>query len=181
MVDLGAPKTREVALILPHEEALLHEQIEAFRVDQMRLADAREAAVAEGGDGWHDNAAFDAVNDELKVLQERVGPLVRVLRDYEVVPYPEVGSDIVAIGSRVRLQMNGAEFSLDIVGEALLRRTSDSDDLELATYQSPLAQIVLGHRPGDTCSGVLGGREVEATIVAVDQTAQRVAEDVSGH
>jgi len=101
------------------------------------------------------------------VITDQATTLFRA-RNGILVEVPEVGSDLVSLGSVVRVRQNGAEYLMGIVGLALLFQSTD--DLEFCSIKSPMALALLRHKAGDQVVARIGGREQKIEILAVEQT-----------
>lgn len=176
-----ARKDRVVHL-LPYEVSLMHRQVESLAELQIDVIKALGEAMEQSSETWHDNAPGEVVKDEAGTLYWQFKQLRILAGDHEVVEYPLEHSLSVAIGSRAVIQLDSAEpFTVDVVGASLLGREAYDDELNhvTATYDTPLAQAILGANKGDTFDAeIQSGRPQTVTIVDVDQRAQRTQYDV---
>ncbi|MDQ5972084.1 MAG: hypothetical protein QG553_243 [Patescibacteria group bacterium] len=166
--------------LLKHERVALHERLAEYEQRQKALALDKEAAVAEGGDGWHDNSAFDAVISDSKQLAERGRHVLRLLEESEDIDYPDPSSRVASVGSRLHIDMFGDLVVLDLVGalEAYREIPEMIDDAEYicTSYKSPLGEAVLGCMPDQQATySVEDGRSFSVTIIEIDQNAIREA------
>lgn len=152
---------------------LIKKRIKEIQEQIDQNAHDMQAAVEQSSESWHDNAPHDVVRLEYSLLLgQRVG-LEHLLRHSVVVPDPKPDFDQVAIGSRVSLRTeHGTEFALDIVGYDALGRTNEDPDIDITTYKSPIATLIMGCIVGDICAGEINGREIAFEIVNIDQSAQ---------
>lgn len=168
-----------VVYLLPHEVELMNGRFRTLEEKHIEIVDVFADAMEQSSETWHDNAPADAARDAATVLSWEARQLVTIAKNYEVVDYPPIDSHQVAIGSRVRLSVNGSSpFSIDIVGASLLGRNAlvgDGEEIEQVTYNAPLATLVLGHPEGKSFEGELNGKTVSIVLLGVDQTAQRTS------
>ncbi len=109
-----------------------------------KLREARELGdVAE-------NAAYDAVKDEQAVVEGRIEELGGLLKRARVVVCGKDGC--VAIGTKVRLRLEGDEREFQIVG------ATEADPMSgKISHRSPLGKALMGKKIGDRV-------EVEAPV-----------------
>jgi transcription elongation GreA/GreB family factor len=157
-------------LLLPHELWLVQRDFDAFVQLQAHHGEALGEAMGQSSETYHDNAPMEAVLNEQTVLMRRVQPLQRIFRNHAFVDYPEATSTAVAMGSTANVSIDGGEpFSIQLVG--YLDGEYDDDDIEQATYASPLGEALLGHHAGDTVDAEIHGNARKLTIVELDQQA----------
>ena len=74
-----------------------------------------------------------------------------------------MASEVVGLGSRVRLRLPGASGEVTLVGSA-----SEQGPWRLA-MTSPLGRALLGRRVGDTVSVYTQARTIEVEILSVEE------------
>lgn len=109
-------------------------------------------AELEAMDGESDAEAVEAAKRDLRYWRTR-------LATAQLAPLPS--EDEVAFGSRVRIRMNGADRTIDIVGDD----EADPANDRLA-FTAPLARALIGSSVGDRVS--FGGRSDSIEIVRID-------------
>lgn len=155
-------------LLLPHELWLVRRDYEEFIKIQEHHGELMGEAMGQSSETYHDNAPAEAVLHEQTVLMRRVQPLQRIFRNHTVIDYPEQGSSDAALGSTVEVSINDGEpFGIQIVG--YLDKRYENDEVEQATYSSPLGAALLGHSVGEIIDADIHGNERALQIVGIDQ------------
>lgn len=128
---------------------------ERWRTELAALAD-QKASLAESGEG-------EIGRDELRRVTARMQALAQRLADVEVIGNPDGKSDEVRFGVFVTIRdTEGTEDEYRIVGV-------DEVDFEAGwiSWQSPLAQALIGKKVGDVVQFVAPAGEKELRIVRV--------------
>ena len=124
---------------------------------------ARIATAREHGD-LKENAEYHAAREEQGFLEGRVRALEAKLRVAVVVEPTERGAR-VEIGSRVRVEVDGDEVDLQVVGGA----EADGKAGRISRA-SPVGAALLGRKVGDAVTVLTPGGDVRYQILAVDST-----------
>ncbi len=131
---------------------------------KLRMGDAIDHG-ASGGDSWHDNAAFDAVTNDMRMTNHRLLAMMATARgDKDIVPRPTNASRI-DIGINVIFRLDNDDLTLSIGGFG----ESDLDEGIIA-YNTPLGEALCGMRPGDEKEAVINGnkRTLKVYSISVD-------------
>ena len=107
---------------------------------------AEKIKEARGQGDLSENAEYDAAKEEQGEIEARIALLEKMLRNAEVIDDEEVSSDIISVGSRVKLYDNEFEEEVEytIVGSA------EADPMEnKISNESPVGMGLLGHKTGD--------------------------------
>jgi transcription elongation GreA/GreB family factor len=133
---------------------------------QQRVADlvASKAEVAEtGGNQWHDNASFEELERNERVLRRQIADLKAQIARVVVVDGIPVSSDIVSIGTTVVIR-----FDSEAPREYEIRGHGESDPRGgVIACDAPLAQALLGARAGDLVTFTVGHRTRRVTVEAI--------------
>jgi transcription elongation factor GreA len=115
-----------------------------------------------GGDLWHDNASYEHLVEDIRLMNTRVSEGYGMLNHAKIVPLPKNPAR-VCLGSRVRAIVDGEEMTLDIVchGEA----DADNDKI---LYASPIAKALLGHLPGEVYTAKVNNSFRKFNILSVE-------------
>lgn len=98
---------------------------------------------------WHDNAPFDALRDRQSVLDAELQRLRSVLRN-SLPSVPKQKKGAVGIGSSIELtQKDGNGKKYYIAGDWTPHAGQEMGGIIKISAQSPLAQQLLGKKPGD--------------------------------
>ena len=131
---------------------LTYEGLKKREEDLEELKTVRRKEVAEkikearGQGDLSENAEYDAAKEEQGEIEARIALLEKMLRNAEVIDDEEVSSDIISVGSRVKVYDNEFEEEVEytIVGSA------EADPMEnKISNESPVGMGLLGHKIGD--------------------------------
>jgi len=114
--------------------------------------------------GDHGDAA-EAIQraDELVVLADRINELDRLLRTG---PPPSDNSDALPGGTEVTLKFaDGEVVTMHVI--SIVEETPVGREAETLTARSPLAQALVGHKPGDTVTYSTPQGESQVELVAL--------------
>jgi transcription elongation factor GreA len=114
--------------------------------------------------GDHGDAA-EAIQraDELVVLADRINELDRLLRTG---PPPSDNSDALPSGTEVTLKFaDGEVVTMHVI--SIVEETPVGREAETLTARSPLAQALVGHKPGDTVTYSTPQGESQVELVAL--------------
>ena len=133
-------------ILTPEGYEKLKQEIEFLSNDKRREVADRIREAREFGD-IAENAEYDDAKNEQALLEQRIAKLEERLRDARVLEKGEVKSDVVSVGSRVRLRDIDANktFEYYIVGSA----EADPAELRLSN-ESPVGRAIMGKKKGET-------------------------------
>lgn len=139
----------------------------AAELDRLRQRRERlelEVKADRGMIGDHGDAA-EAIQraDELVVLADRINELDRLLRTG---PPPSDNSDALPGGTEVTLKFaDGEVVTMHVI--SIVEETPVGREAETLTARSPLAQALVGHKPGDTVTYSTPQGESQVELVAL--------------
>jgi len=149
---------------------LTPEGIEKLKAERDQLVNVRRPALAERlrkaiqqGD-LSENADYIAAKEEQGFLEGRIREVEAMLRNAAVIEKSECTGE-VCLGSRVTVREEGCPDPevYHLVGPA------EADPANgCISYESPLGQALLGHRPGDTVQVSAPGGEIQFEITHVE-------------
>lgn len=108
------------------------------------------AATRELGD-LSENSAWQRARDEQSFIEGRISELEEILKDAKVIQKSD-DSDVVSLGSKVRVKIDGDEEEFHIVGGP----EADPKQQKIS-HESPLGKALIGRKIGETV-------EIEAPI-----------------
>jgi transcription elongation factor GreA len=123
----------------------LKEEIDYLRNDKRREVADRIRIAREFGD-IAENAEYDDAKNEQAHLEARIAMLEERLLAARVIEAGEVKSDVVSIGSKVRLKDMDANQTVEyfIVGSAEANPTEHK-----LSNESPVGKAIMGHKKGE--------------------------------
>lgn len=124
----------------------LRSEIEYLQTEKRREIAERIRIAREFGD-ISENAEYDDAKNEQAMLEHRIATLEERLLEARVVAEDEVSTDVVSIGSTVRLKDVEANQTVEyhIVGSA----EANPAERKLSN-ESPVGRAIMGHKKGET-------------------------------
>jgi transcription elongation factor GreA len=142
----GQEETVKEVILTPEGYEKLKQEIEYLSNEKRREVADRIRAAREFGD-INENAEYDDAKNEQALLEHQIAKLEERLRDARVLEKGDVKSDVVSVGSLVRLRDidAGKTFEYHIVGSA----EADPAELRLSN-ESPVGKAIMGRKKGET-------------------------------
>src|ERR671938_132209 len=136
-----------------NQELVTPEGLEKLQKELLYLTDVRRREVAdrirearEFGD-ITENSEYDDAKNEQALLEHRIARLKEQLRSAKVIDPKEIGTDVVSVGTRVRVKDvdHGDVDTYEIVGSA----EADPANSRLSN-ESPVGRALIGRKKGET-------------------------------
>lgn len=115
---------------------------------------------------WHDNPSFDDQQQRAKMWETERSKLAAVRRDSELVE-PSAPDGRVAIGSTVRVEYADGDTEDFVIGSYMVIGGPENR----ISYSTPIAQLLMGHKAGETVTGRIGGRTLTLKVCEVGVTS----------
>jgi transcription elongation factor GreA len=133
-------------VLTPEGYEKLKQEIDFLSGEKRREIADRIRVAREFGD-ISENAEYDDAKHEQALLEHRISMLTERLKHARVLDRKQVNSDVVSIGTRVRLEDvdAGETIEYDIVGSA----EADPGGNKLSN-ESPVGKAILGRKKGET-------------------------------
>ena len=125
-----------------------HEKLEKEMVElkTTRRADvAEKIKVARGLGDLSENSEYDEAKNEQAIIEARILMIEDRLKHVRIVSKDQISTDVVSIGSIVRIDDDGFEVEYSIVSSV----ESDNGDVPCITDKSPVGEALMGHKVGD--------------------------------
>lgn len=137
----------------------LKEELEELKTKEMRRVVKLISEAAAFGD-LKENAAYHDARNMKSFLLGRIEQLENAINEAIVVEKKD--ADVVQVGSEVAIVFDGSEARYQIVapGEANILQNKMS-------YQSPLGQLLMGKKAGQTFNYEVKGKKVVVKVVQV--------------
>ena len=133
-------------ILTPEGYEKLKQEIEYLSTEKRREVADRIRVAREFGD-IAENAEYDDAKNEQALLEHRIATLEERLIAARVIEAGEVTSDVVSIGSKVRLKDMEQNQTIEyhIVGSA----EANPAEHKLSN-ESPVGKAIIGHKKGET-------------------------------
>jgi len=133
-------------ILTPEGHEKLKEEIEYLSTVKRREVAERIKQAREFGD-IAENSEYDDAKNEQAMLEHRIAMLEERLKDARVIDAGDVTTDVVSVGTIVRLRDVDAKETIEytIVGSA----EADPAEYRLSN-ESPVGRAILGRKKGET-------------------------------
>jgi transcription elongation factor GreA len=132
-------------ILTPEGYTKLKDEIELLSTAKRREVAERIKHAREFGD-ITENSEYDDAKNEQAMLEHRIALLEERLANARVIEADEIKSDVVGIGSRVRLKDMDANETIEytIVGSAEANPSENR-----LSNESPVGKAIMGHKKGE--------------------------------
>jgi transcription elongation factor GreA len=133
-------------ILTPEGYEKLKREIEHLSTEKRREVAERIRIARQFGDIAENAEYNDAKNDQM-LLEHRIARLEEQLRNARVIEKKEISSDVVSVGSTVRLRDVDAKQTVEyyIVGSAEANPSENK-----LSNESPVGKAIMGHKKGET-------------------------------
>jgi transcription elongation factor GreA len=133
-------------ILTPEGHEKLKEEIEHLSTVKRREVAERIKQAREFGD-ITENSEYDDAKNEQAMLEHRIATLQERLKHSRVIQRKEITTDVVSVGTRVRLRDVDARETIEytIVGSA----EANPAEHKLSN-ESPVGKAIMGHKKGET-------------------------------
>jgi transcription elongation factor GreA len=137
--------TLKEVILTPEGYTKLKDEIQLLSTAKRREVAERIKHAREFGD-ISENSEYDDAKNEQAMLEHRIAMLEERLANARVIEADEIKSDVVGIGSRVRLKDMAANETIEytIVGSAEANPSENR-----LSNESPVGKAILGHKKGE--------------------------------
>ena len=150
---------------LKQREQELEELKTVRRKDLMREV-AEKIKEARGQGDLSENAEYDAAKEEQGEIEARIAQLEKMLKNAEVIDDEELSSDVVSVGSKVRVY--DKEFEEEV--EYVIVGSAEADPMNnKISNESPVGMGLLGHKIGDEIKIETPDGEIEFTVLGINK------------
>ena len=135
-------------ILTPEGYKKLKAEIELLSTEKRREVAERIRVARQFGD-IAENAEYDDAKNDQMLLEHRIARLEEQLRNARVIEKKEISSDVVSVGSTVRLRDVDAKQTVEyyIVGSAEANPSENK-----LSNESPVGKALLGHKRNDIVS-----------------------------
>lgn len=142
----------------------LQEELEYLKTTGRDEA-AEKIRVARGFGDLSENSEYDEAKNDQAALEARIAELEAQLKHVRILDESEMSSEHVHVGSKVRLQANGKEYTYTISG------ATEADPFNgKISDESPVGKAVIGLKVGESGEAVLpNGTIVVYTVLEISK------------
>ena len=154
---------------------LTYEGLRKLEIELEELKTVRRKEVAEkikearGQGDLSENAEYDAAKEEQGEIESRIVVIEKMLRNAEVIDDEEVSSDVITVGSKVKIW--DVEFEEEV--EYTIVGSAEADPMNMdngkISNESPVGRSLLGHTTGDVVSVETPGGVIELKVLAISR------------
>ena len=133
-------------ILTPEGYKKLKAEIEHLSTEKRREVAERIRVARQFGD-IAENAEYDDAKNDQMLLEHRIARLEEQLRNARVIEKKEITTDVVSVGSHVRLRDVDAKQTVEyhIVGSAEANPSENK-----LSNESPVGKAIMGHKKGET-------------------------------
>ena len=152
---------------------LTYEGLKKLELELEELKTVKRKEVAEkikearGQGDLSENAEYDAAKEEQGEIESRIVVIEKMLRNAEVIDDDDVSSEVITVGSRVKIW--DVEFEEEI--EYAIVGSAEADPMNTEngkiSNESPVGKGLLGHKIGDVVTIETPGGEAEFKVLAI--------------
>lgn len=140
----------------------LERKLNRLLADRPRQADEVHR-LAQNGD-FSENAEYQMAKGKLRSMNDMIDRLQHQLDHSEIISVS--GTDTVSIGHTVTVVCDGTQRAYHILGS-----TETNPKAGVISHNSPIGSALIGHRVGDVVTVKLPAREIEYTIIVIENAA----------
>ena len=142
----------------------LQEELEYLKTEGRDQA-AEKIRVARGFGDLSENSEYDEAKNDQALLEARIAELEVQLKHVRILDESEMSGDHVHIGSKVRIEANGKEYSYTISG------ATEADPFKgIISDESPVGKAVMGLKVGEKGEAILpNGTTVLYTVLEISK------------
>lgn len=123
----------------------LKRQLERLEREFVKVSKGKAEAAEVGGDVWHDNPAFDAIEQRQRTLIRQIAEVKDALSRAVIIEEGTSEGGGAQIGSTVEVEFEGGELMTVKIGDY----TEADPSKGIISYKSPLGSALLGAVAGE--------------------------------
>lgn len=148
---------------LPQDFAALTKKIEEFKTKLAESLKEMGEGVKDDPNAWHDNFGFEEGQRQASIWSTRLRDLIAIKNGARVIELSRQTNE-VAIGSVVSISYQDEESEDTFrIGSYLVFE----DDEDTLSYNSPIAQAIIGAKVGETRTFRVSDREKKVSITKI--------------
>ena len=143
--------------------------LEEIKTTESRAREATQsiAEAASSGNGWHDNPEFDEAQRQSSLWTNQLSQLRNFISGATIVDSAPKNDGSVRFGREVTVkeETSGKE-EIYVISSFYIPTSLDRKNL--ISHASPLAEILMGSKEGETKIGAIAGKTKKFTIVKIN-------------
>ena len=153
-------------ILTPEGYKKLEEELRTLKVEG-RTEIAEKIKEARSYGDLSENAEYDAAKDAQAAMEQRITTIENMLKNAQIVSEDDVSTDVITIGSRVKLFDEDFEEEVEytIVGS-----TEANPDEGRISDESPIGSAILGHKVDEVVDVVLpNGETIQFKVLEINR------------
>ena len=153
-------------ILTPEGYKKLEEELRTLKVEG-RTEIAEKIKEARSYGDLSENAEYDAAKDAQAAMEQRITTIENMLKNAQIVSEDDVSTDVITIGSRVKLFDEDFEEEVEytIVGST----EANPDDGRISD-ESPIGSAILGHKVDEVVDVVLpNGETIQFKVLEINR------------
>ena len=153
-------------ILTPEGYKKLEEELRTLKVEG-RTEIAEKIKEARSYGDLSENAEYDAAKDAQAAMEQRITTIENMLKNAQIVSEEDVSTDVITIGSRVKLFDEDFEEEVEytIVGS-----TEANPDEGRISDESPIGSAILGHKVDEVVDVVLpNGETIQFKVLEINR------------
>lgn len=153
-------------ILTPEGYKKLEEELRTLKVEG-RTEIAEKIKEARSYGDLSENAEYDAAKDAQAAMEQRITTIENMLKNAQIVSEEDVSTDVITIGSRVKLFDEDFEEEVEytIVGST----EANPDDGRISD-ESPIGSAILGHKVDEVVDVVLpNGETIQFKVLEINR------------
>ncbi len=140
-----------------------------FRLNEIAMSKSYQSA---SGDGAHDNAEFEYLLANERMLANLINDLTTMINNTEIIEIGEVPDDIVNVNDVVSLNLLFAKDDKEFITIRLVGGTSEKDDE--VSLNSPLGKAIYRKKIGDVAMYTVNDKKINVEIVSIENRTEKL-------
>ncbi len=151
-------------ILTPEGYKKLEEELRTLKVEG-RAEIAEKIKEARSYGDLSENAEYDAAKDAQAAMEQRITTIENMLKNAQIVSESDVGTDVITIGSKVKLY--DVEFEEEMIYTIVGSTEANPDDGKISD-ESPIGSAILGHKADDTVDVLLpNGETIQFKVLEI--------------
>ena len=153
-------------ILTPEGYKKLEEELRTLKVEG-RTEIAEKIKEARSYGDLSENAEYDAAKDAQAAMEQRITTIENMLKNAQIVSDSDVSTDVISIGSRVKLY--DVEFEEEMEYTIVGSTEANPDDGKISD-ESPIGSAILGHKVDEVVDVELpNGETIQFKVLEINK------------